>query len=311
MCELFIMHQVELAGHGLKMPSLHKANVSPAEVPGRSKSKRNTYMWQNIYARIRTRIFPLPRDAPYTVPDDAWVQMKDQLLVRGDKLRSLPMVCKNGFLRRAEDPETQPATIRSQDGGNFEMKCEWDEAHRPGICLLPHFDYSFNILTDIAQGKQWEEEHIYIMKYVILSSILPNTNGGHRRLVALVPSFPRIAKIPIRPVEFQGRELYLEHPKSVDSQQAVVNRLEKPPVNGEGIDKPAITRASEHIVNFLDGWAHAFKRLKRPVTEYRIVEKAYEYKVERPVDSIWVKLPTILMVHGEDEPKPDKCECIS
>ena len=69
-------------------------------------------------------------------------------------------------MRRVEDPEFQPVRVMNDDDDDEEPQCEWDEAHRPGICLLPHFDYTYNLHEEVSEGRHWEEEHTYILKQV-------------------------------------------------------------------------------------------------------------------------------------------------
>lgn len=169
MCELFIVSEMYIetqkrAAAAGKRPSiipLDEAEAKDKRFPHRSG--KESHIFQSIYARIRTRVCPLPRAAPYLVPEETWSSMKDQLMVRGRELTPLPVECRKSFLKKADHPETQPLSIDDDNGHEIQM--EWDEAHRPGICLLPHFDYSFDLSEQVAQAKHWEEEHAFVVKY--------------------------------------------------------------------------------------------------------------------------------------------------
>lgn len=96
----------------------------------------------------------------------------------------------------------------------------------------------------------------------------------------MVPSMPRVAKIPIRCVEIRGRKWYQEHPKSRDPRLALFDLFgsddDHEPAGWQPPPPGALVRASEHVLNFVEGCVQAFKGEKKlpPGVQYRFLEKA-------------------------------------
>ena len=128
-----------------------------------SSPLKPTYALQSVYARIRTRLCDLPRDAPHLVArdDEHWIHMFHTMTRAADYKADLDFAleCRRSFVKRVEDPATQPV----QPAG--ERDAPWGEAEQPAVYLLPHFECSFDIGQPTAPGRLWEAEHAEIVSY--------------------------------------------------------------------------------------------------------------------------------------------------
>lgn len=124
---------------------------------------------QTIVARIRTRLCTLPRGNVCRVPDETWANMCRTFLImrRREHMRDLPshVDCYHHVLIHAPHPPITP--FQSDVLQTDQAELTTGEMHLR-LCLVPHFDYSFNLNMGVSCGKHLLAEHTFVVSYVFL-----------------------------------------------------------------------------------------------------------------------------------------------
>lgn len=170
------MHALLIYGEGEEdaeeRPSTQDAptDVGEAHTPQPSSSgkrqatRKKTRIIQNICVRIHTRLCELPRLNPVEIPHDTFESIKRRITARSksefEETSRLPV--RDMTLIRA--PQTPMQDYVKPTLEEEYPAAEWDTAPKQlQLCLLPHCDYSFDLMQEISPGSELMEEHAQII----------------------------------------------------------------------------------------------------------------------------------------------------
>ncbi|KAI0701386.1 hypothetical protein BC835DRAFT_1303755 [Cytidiella melzeri] len=183
-------------------------------------SLRPVQLLDGIIVRIRTRLCHLPRSTVVEVPKVTYKDIEDRL-GEGSQGLAANVDCRHFILERAPKSPCQ-TIINPTPKGKYNPE-EWEAGSKPlQLCLLPHFDYSFDVDQEVSPGTLLMEEHTQIIAYAndfltiaysavqtLMLFVLPLLISLMR---AAIPELPIKAKIPVC-YQYTDREgYYVEKP---------------------------------------------------------------------------------------------------
>lgn len=150
-------------------PALLEEEAWPSSDATEPKKRRRL---QVLFVRIRTRMRDVPRTGLVEVPAEEFKELRrygDIWFENGEygELRSgrTPVDCRNYIMERA--PESSLAEWASLQHNTYDP-AEWETGTKfLRLCLIPHFDYSFDMNTTISLGEDLEQEQALIIAYVL------------------------------------------------------------------------------------------------------------------------------------------------
>ena len=202
-------------------PTEGETHTPPPSSSGAKKATRKkTRIIQNICVRVHTRLCELPRLKPVEIPHDTFESIK----------RRITTVYKSNFEESSRLPVRDMTLIRAPKTPMQDLveptldeeypAAEWDTAPKQlQLCLLPHCDYSFDLMQEISPGSELMEEHARIIAYVTTtpeSTTLSKTDFHHRGTTSMmrasIPEMPLKAKLPMDYYEPSPKSFYVEQP---------------------------------------------------------------------------------------------------
>ncbi|KAI0087388.1 hypothetical protein BDY19DRAFT_955518 [Irpex rosettiformis] len=166
---------------------------------GATKRTRKTRLLQNICIRIHTRLCDLPRTKPVQMPVDTFSKVRSHIVTTYesdyDQMREPRVPIRDLTLVCAPKPATQDVVSPlSEDKYD---STEWSTASKElQFCLLPHCDYSFDLMQGVYPGSQFMDEHAHIISM----------------MRSAIPEMPLKARLPGFHHSPKPQEYYVEEP---------------------------------------------------------------------------------------------------
>ncbi|GJE94824.1 hypothetical protein PsYK624_109990 [Phanerochaete sordida] len=278
LCELWIMHEilpVAAENEHADQPPEPVASIVPPDLSQAlletfpPSTEKSTYLFQSIFARIRTRPCEVPRATPnlFLTDHDQWRSVQSLLERTTDYTENIRSVeCRRCFVKRTQDPATQPTKRLDNSAAP-----PWGESEQPALYLLPHFEYSFDLEQNVSLGKYWEEEHAEIVSL----------------LRAAVPAIPEHGRVPlmwIGDTREEDRSHYVEHPRSespATEQRKVYIRMHRDAASS--VELPLPSTLAQWTQSLLSCVPRRTSRVPAPLVP------EYTERVDQPEDSFFVQ----------------------
>lgn len=132
-------------------------------IPQNTANKKKQRL-QAMTVRLRTRLCYLPRTDPVQVPKVTFRKIKGYTETRPDFDDREPVETRYCIMECASD---SPLWKMPKSGKKYDPD-EWETStalYR--LCLLPHCEYSLDMNSEIAAGKEFMQEQTQIMAYVV------------------------------------------------------------------------------------------------------------------------------------------------